>query len=108
VQELPRQAGGLDVFGVKVDHVARREGWCGGVAAVVIPCHIVLCLSQHRLGCLKGVFHPICELVNRFDTRRRLMRFEAHLGVSAGDDADSWVSVENTNQNCWQVRVRDL
>jgi len=24
------------------------------------------------------------------------------------DDADSRVSVENTNQNCWQVRVRDL
>jgi len=24
------------------------------------------------------------------------------------DDADSRVSMENTNQNCWQVRVRDL
>jgi len=24
------------------------------------------------------------------------------------DDADSQVSMENTNQNCWQVRVRDL
>ena len=28
---------------------------------------------------------------------------------ACGDDADSRVSVENTNQNdCWQVRVRDL
>ena len=25
----------------------------------------------------------------------------------SGDDADSQVSMENTNQNCWQVRVRD-
>ena len=51
---------------------------------MVIPCQIVLCLSQCRLGFLTGVFYPIRELVNRFDVGRRLMWFEAHLGVSAG------------------------
>jgi len=84
VQELFQWAGGLDVFGVKVDHVAGREGWCGGVAAVVIPCHIVLCLSECRLGFLKGVLHPIHEFTNRFEAGRGLMWFEAHLRVSAG------------------------
>ena len=48
MRELLRRAGGLDVFGVKVDHVAGREGRCRGAAAVVIPCHIVLCLSQRQ------------------------------------------------------------
>jgi len=41
VQKLLWRAGGLDVLGVKVDHVAGREGRCGRAAAVVIPCHIV-------------------------------------------------------------------
>ena len=59
VRELFRWAGGLDVFGVKVDHVARREGRCGRVAAVVIPCYIVLCLGQRQFGFLEGVLHPM-------------------------------------------------
>jgi len=76
--------GGLDVFRVKVDHVARREGWCRRAAAVVIPCHIVLCLSQRRLVFLKGVFHPICEFINCFEAGQRLMQFKAHARVLAG------------------------
>ena len=51
---------------------------------VVILCHIVLCFSQHQLGFLEGVFHPIREFINRFNAGRRLMQFEAHLRVSAG------------------------
>jgi len=84
VRELFRRAGGLDVFGVEIDHVAGREGWCGGAAAVVIPCHIVLCLGQCRLGFLEGVLHPIREFINRFEAGWGLMRFKAHLRVSAG------------------------
>jgi len=84
VRELFRRAGGLDVFGVEVDHVAEREGWCGGAAAVIIPCHVVLCLGQCRLGFLEGVLHLICEFINHFEAGRRLMRFEAHPRVSAG------------------------
>ena len=38
------------------------------------------------------------DLENKFATK----------DVASVDDADSRVSVENTNQNCWQVRVRDL
>jgi len=83
VRKLLQRAGGLDVFGVKVDHVAGREGWCRGVVVVVIPCHVVLCLGQRRLGFLEGVFHPIREFINRFKAGQRLMRFEAHPGVSA-------------------------
>jgi len=55
-----------------------------GAAAVVIPCHIVLCLGQHRLGFLEGVLHPIREFINHFEAGRRLMQFEAHPRVSAG------------------------
>jgi len=84
VRELFRRAGGLDVFRVKVDHVTGREGRCRGAAVVVIPCHIVLCLSQRRLGFLEGVLHLIHEFINRFYVGRRLMRFKAHLRVSAG------------------------
>jgi len=83
VRELFRRAGGLDVFGVKVDHVTRREEQCTRVAAVVILCHIVLCLSQHQLGFLEGVLRPICEFINRFKAGWRLMQFEAHLRVLA-------------------------
>jgi len=32
---------------------------------------------------------------------------ENHAPNVGGDDADSRVSMENTNQNCWQVQVRD-
>ena len=76
--------GGLDVFGVKVDHVAGREGRCGRAVAGVVSRHIVLRLGQHRLGFFEGVFHPVCELVNCFDVGRRLMWFEAHPRVLAG------------------------
>jgi len=84
VRELLRRAGGLDVFGIKVDHVARREGRCGRVAAVVVSRHIVLRLGQRRLGFFKGVLHPVRELINCFDVGRRLMRFEVHPWVPAG------------------------
>jgi len=51
---------------------------------VVIPSHIILCLSQRQLGFLKGVFHLIHEFINRFEVGWRLMQFEAHPRVSAG------------------------
>jgi len=53
-------------------------------AAVVIPCHIILCLSQCRLGFLKGVLHPIREFINCFEVGWRLMQFKAHPRVPAG------------------------
>jgi len=84
VRELLRQAGGLDVLGVKVDHVAGREGRCGRAAAVVVSRHIILRLRQRRLGFFEGVFHPVRELVNCLDVGRRLMWFEAHPQVPAG------------------------
>jgi len=83
VRELFQWAGGLDVFRVKVDHVARREGRCGGAVAVVILCHIVLCLSQRQLGFLEGILHLIREFINRFEAGWGLMQFEAHLRVLA-------------------------
>ena len=83
VRELLQQAGGLDVFGVKVNHVAGGEDWCGRVAAVVVSRHVVL-----RLGFFKGVLHLVCELVNCFDVRWRLMRFEAHPWVLAGTEEE--------------------
>jgi len=84
VRELLQQVGGLDVFGVKVDHVAEREGRCVRVTAVVVSCHIVLRLGQRRLGFFEGVLHLVRELVNCFDAGQRLMWFEAHLQVLAG------------------------
>ena len=72
------------VFGVKVDHVARGEDRCGRAAAVVVSRHIVLRLGQRRLGFFERVLHPVRELVNCFDVGRRLMQFEAHPRVSAG------------------------
>jgi len=84
MQKLPRWVGGLDIFGVEVDHVARREGWHRGAAAVVVLCHVIFCFSQRRLSFLKGILHPIHKLVNHFNVGWRLMQFKAHLGVSAG------------------------
>jgi len=84
VRELLRRAGGLDVFGIEVDYVARREDRCGRAMAVVVSRHIVLGLGQRRLGFFKGVLHPVRKLVNRFDVGWRLMRFKAHPRVSAG------------------------
>ena len=72
------------VFGVKVDHVARGEDRCGRAAAVVVSRHIVLRLGQRRLGFFERVLHPVRELVNCFNVGRRLMWFEAHLRVLAG------------------------
>ena len=84
MRELLRWAGGLDVFGVKVDHVAGREGRCRRATAVVVSRHIVFRLGQRQLSFFEGVLHPVREPVNCFDAGWRLMRFEAHPRVPAG------------------------
>src|SRR6266540_3220144 len=83
VRKLLRGAGGLDIFRIKVDLVARREGWRWGVTAIVVLCHVVLCLSECRLGFFQCILHPIHKLVNCFHLGWRLVRFKAHLRVLA-------------------------
>ena len=56
----------------------------GGGCKLVVSCHIILRFGQRRLGFFEGVLHPVRELVNCLDVGRRLMRFKAHLWVSAG------------------------
>jgi len=83
VREFHRRTSGLDVTGVEVDLIARSESGCRSSALVVVPGHVVLRLGQCRLSLFKCVLHLVCELIHRFDSRWRLVWFEAHPRVTA-------------------------
>ena len=78
VREFHRRTSGLDVTGVKVDLIARSESGCRSSALVVVPRH-----GQCRLSLFECVLHPVCELIHRFNSRWRLVWFEAHPRVTA-------------------------
>ena len=61
---------------IEVDLISRCVYWSWGASLVVVPCHVVLCLCQCRFSLLQCFLHSVCELVDRFDLWRGLVRFE--------------------------------
>jgi hypothetical protein len=78
VGQLLQWLGGVDVTGVKVDLVARfiDQGWSS--TSVIVPCHVILHLSQGQFGLFEHAPHPVSELVHCFHFGQWLVQFEAH------------------------------
>ena len=66
VCELLRWPGGLNITGVEVHFVSDGVNRNWSLSLVVVPCHVVLCLSESRLSFFEGVLHPLSELVDCF------------------------------------------
>jgi len=111
VRQLPRWASHVDVTRVQIYLVARGKRGRWSAALVVVPCHIILGLGQHRPCLLKRALHLVSELIHCFDSRWRLVQFEAHPRVSASVK-EKWhllrggVDVVVVRELCeWEERV---
>ena len=50
VREFSGWAGGVNVAHIKENLITRVKHWCRGLTLVVIPCHLVFGLGEHRLS----------------------------------------------------------